>query len=132
MTPRLSCVIGGARGQATTQAQTTTQTSHTPTRTSHTSSQSSHTSSQTSQTSSQRMLHHDPTVVNPPPARRPRQAPAGSESTDGLADLHFSVGMPWYFMLHHRQHARREQQTAGGGRGRGRGGMLGTPLFLGL
>ena len=53
----------------------------------------------------------------PPPPQRPRpQTPPreeeDNEEDDGAsnaADLHFAVGLPWYLLLHGREHARRPQ-----------------------
>ena len=71
------------------------------------------------------------------------QEGSGEESTGtSAADLHFSVGLPWYLMLHGRDHARRSQPQ---GRGRARGGgaqprpqqnpqvpRFGVPLVIGF
>ena len=71
------------------------------------------------------------------------QEGSGEESSGtSAADLHFAVGLPWYLMLHGRDHARRSQPQ---GRGRARGGgaqprpqqnpqvpRFGVPLVIGF
>ncbi len=69
------------------------------------------------------------------------QEGSGEESGTNAADLHFAVGLPWYLMLHGRDHARRNQPH---GRGRARGGgqprpqqnpqvpRFGVPLVIGF
>lgn len=65
----------------------------------------------------------------------------GEEGGSSAADLHFSVGLPWYLMLHGRDHARRSQPQ---GRSHARGGgqprpqqnpqvpRFGVPLIIGF
>ena len=99
--------------------------------------------------------HSDGSEDTEPPSRRHRQhssppreegeqqsQEASEESGGGGggssgADLHFAVGLPWYLMLHGRDHARRSQPP-----GRGRGGQprpqnpqvprFGVPLVIGF
>ncbi|XP_064391295.1 E3 ubiquitin-protein ligase RNF126-B-like [Halichondria panicea] len=108
-------------------------------------SETSQETSQTRQSSSQATSRRE-SESNPPPAQRPRPnqpphfGPASSESTDQLDDLHFSVGMPWYFMVHHREHAQQRQQQQHQEQQRRRAtamaaaarSLVGSPLVLGF
>lgn len=51
-----------------------------------------------------------------PPREEDRESGSSNSGGDSLgpADLHVAVGLPWYLMLHGRDHARHPQSQSGG------------------
>ena len=87
--------------------------------------------------------------THPPAARRhrqhsspPRDPPEPEQESEGDsggggsgADLHFAVGLPWYLMLHGRDHARWSQPQQSRGQPRPHNPQVprfGMPLVIGF